>query len=380
MGRSFQQSVFAWYGVDIPDGQAHGVFKPLMSMRSLGDDEAWGPTQWMYFMQGQPVAEPMRLAMLALCWEVALHLKDRAPHDALAWLSLWENLHHTRAEYSKRTGCDEYALIAKFDFVPRHSESEIQQWSSWLTDMARAKTLDGSGFAELVPFMAYYPWLQAITTASPNACERIEDAIDATFCDSDPAVFYAQHQWVVWCFRHRHPNDTYDSKSLMHRLFSERSLHQLACFWHDGAKGHPDGLLPSDIPKIWQRPLFAGSDITDAEMPEWQQAWVDVISTPQWARRLSFWVAMVRVRRQNRNPAWIERIVQEHPSEWKFFETMHSWISQMPPFLEPVMTTKNMETFIAESLNYEYTLARALWVMYNSEETIEVLPLPNLED
>ena len=59
---------------------------------------------------------------------------------------------------------------------------------------------------------------------------------------------------------------------------------------------------------------------------------------------------------------------------------MHSWMSQMPPYLEPVLSKSNMEHFHAVCLNYEYEFAQALWKMYNNNERIEVLPLPLLED
>lgn len=380
MGSSFQQSVRAWYEITISDQDAAGVFLPLASMRSLADEEAWGPTQWMYFMQGLAVTEGMRLAILELCHRVAHRFQPGPASRTLPWLLLWESLHHTRAEYSKRTGCDEYSLITKFDFVPRHTAADFQAWAPWFAEVARENVNACLTLDALVPFMAYAPWLAAIATSCERACTEIEEAIARTSGDAEPSVFYAQHQWVVWCLRHRHPNETYDTKSLMHRLFSERSLIQLACFWHDGEKGHPDGLLPEDIPKIWQRPLFAGSDITDAETPEWQQAWVDVISTPNWARRLSFWVAMVRVRRQGTTPPWLAIVIRDHPAEWKFFETMHSWMSQMPPYIEPELTSQNMDTFRIDCLDYEYKLARALWVMYNSEETVEEIPLPSMDD
>ena len=383
MSRNFQQSIFIWYEIVISDQQAHGVFKPFKDMRSLDDEQAWGPTQWMYFMQGFDVTEAMRLAMIALFWQVAVHCKEKPAAQALPWLALWESLHHTRAEYSKRTGCEEYALITKFDFIPQHHLFEIQEWSNWLSALAKTNIEQGIGLDDLVPFMAYYPWTQAIAQSCPCACEFIDLALARTFSDVQPAIFYAQHQWVVWCFRHRHPNDTYDTTSLMHRLFSEHSLAQLAIFWHNGKKRknvHTDGLLPDDIPKIWQRPLFAGCDITDSEMPEWQQAWIDVISTPKWARRLSFWVAMVRVRRNKSNPQWLLCVSREHSEEWNFFENMHSLMAQIPLYQEPVMTTQNMDTFRAECLDYEYKLARALWSMYNNEEAMDILPLPSLEN
>lgn len=377
---TFQQSVFSWYGISIPDEETRGLFKPLASMRSLGGEEPWGPTQWMYWMQSMPVSEDTRLAMLAFSWRVAFALKDLRPSQALPWLSLWESLHHTRAEYSKRSGIDEYTLVAKYDFVPSHLKDQIEIWGPWLAQLAVDKATSGASFVPLVPFMAYYPWLDAMATSCPQACKLIEDAIEETFEDSQPTIFYTQHQWVVWCLRNRHPNDTYDSRSLMHRLFSEHTFLQLACFWYAGEKKHPRSLMPADIPKVWQRPLFAGSDITDMENPDWQQAWVEVISMPHWARRLSFWVAMVKVRRTKTTPAWLDRVLQEHPTEWRFFERMHSWMSQMPPYVEPTLNHANMTTFRADSLDYEYNLARALWVMYNNNESVETFPLPNLDE
>ena len=331
-------------------------------------------------MQGVPVAENVRLAMQELSWRVSLALRDRQPQEALEWLAFWETLHHTRAQYSKRSGCDEYELFTRLDYVPQHTAQELDTWQEWFSQTAVQRVQAQQDFVQLVPFFGYYPWLNAIALSCPAACHFIENAIEATFTDYPLGTQYAQLQWIVWSIRNRHPNEAYDNHSLMHRLFDQHSLLQLACFWYNGQKNHPACLLPNDIPKVWQRPLFAGSDITDAESPEWQQAWIDVIATPHWARRLSFWVALVRVRRTKSTPLWLEDVVREHPEEWHFFETMHSWMSQMPPYLEPILSKSNMEHFHAVCLNYEYEFAHALWKMYNNNERIEVLPLPMLED
>ena len=378
--RMFEQSVRDWYAIDISMEDCSGIFKPLQSMRSMNDEAPWSCTSWMHWMQGAPVAEDVRLAMQQLAWRVALALRENSPDEALEWLSFWETLHHTRAQYNKRSGCDEYELFTRFDYVPSHTPQEIALWEHWFEAVARTRAQGQKDFVALVPFMGYTAWLTAIATSCSAACARIDEAITSTFADYPPSIKYAQLQWAVWCIKNRHPNEAYDTSSLMHRLFDEHSLLQLACFWYDGQKSHPVCLLPKDIPKVWQRPLFAGSDIADAETPEWQQAWIDVIATPNWARRLSFWVALVRVRRTKSTPLWLEDVARAHPKEWHFFETMHSWMSQMPPYLEPVLNEKNMERFHAACLQYEYEFAQALWKMYNNDEGIDVLPLPLLED
>ena len=378
--RMFQQSVRDWYSIDTSDHDVNGIFKPLSAMRSMNDELAWSCASWMHWMQGVPVAENVRLAMQELSWRVSLALRDRQPQEALEWLAFWETLHHTRAQYSKRSGCDEYELFTRLDYVPQHTAQELDTWQEWFSQTALQRVQAQQDFVQLVPFFGYYPWLNAIALSCPAACHFIENAIEATFTDYPLGTQYAQLQWIVWSIRNRHPNEAYDNHSLMHRLFDQHSLLQLACFWYNGQTNHPACLLPNDIPKVWQRPLFAGSDITDAESPEWQQAWIDVIATPHWARRLSFWVALVRVRRTKSTPLWLEDVVREHPEEWHFFETMHSWMSQMPPYLEPVLSKSNMEHFHAVCLNYEYEFAQALWKMYNNDERIEVLPLPMLED
>lgn len=378
--RMFKQSVQDWYAIDVPIEDCSGIFKPLQSMRSMNEEAPWSCTSWMHWMQSAPVAENVRMAMQQLAWRVALALRENCPDEALEWLAFWETLHHTRAQYNKRSGCDEYELFTRLDYVPKHTAQEIDLWKEWFTNIAHARVQCQQDFIALVPFLGYTPWLTAIATSCPGAYERIEQAIDSTFADYPPGIKYAQLQWAVWCIKHRHPNDAYDGSSLMHRLFDEHSLLQLACFWYDGQKSHPVCLLPQDIPKVWQRPLFAGSDIADAETPEWQQAWIDVIATPNWARRLSFWVTLVRVRRTKSTPLWLEDVARAHPKEWHFFETMHSWMSQMPPYLEPVLNESNMERFHAVCLQYEYEFARALWKMYNNDEGIDVLPLPMLED
>ena len=377
--RMFQQSVRDWYSIDTSDHDVDGIFKPLSAMRSMNDELAWSCASWMHWMQGVPVAENVRLAMQELSWRVSLALRDRQPQEALEWLAFWETLHHTRAQYSKRSGCDEYELFTRLDYVPQHTAQELDTWQEWFSQTAVQRVQAQQDFVQLVPFFGYYPWLNAIALSCPAACHFIENAIEATFTDYPLGTQYAQLQWIVWSIRNRHPNEAYDNHSLMHRLFDQHSLLQLACFWYNGQTNHPACLLPNDIPKVWQRPLFAGSDITDAESPEWQQAWIDVIATPHWARRLSFWVTLVRVRRTKSTPLWLEDVVREHPEEWHFFETMHSWMSQMPPYLEPVLSKSNMEHFHAVCLNYEYEFAQALWKMYNNE-CIEVLPLPLLED
>lgn len=377
--RMFQQSVRDWYSIDTSDHDVNGIFKPLSAMRSMNDELAWSCASWMHWMQGVPVAENVRLAMQELSWRVSLALRDRQPQEALEWLAFWETLHHTRAQYSKRSGCDEYELFTRLDYVPQHTAQELDTWQEWFSQTAVQRVQAQQDFVQLVPFFGYYPWLNAIALSCPAACHFIENAIEATFTDYPLGTQYAQLQWIVWSIRNRHPNEAYDNHSLMHRLFDQHSLLQLACFWYNGQTNHPACLLPNDIPKVWQRPLFAGSDITDAESPEWQQAWIDVIATPHWARRLSFWVTLVRVRRTKSTPLWLEDVVREHPEEWHFFETMHSWMSQMPPYLEPVLSKSNMEHFHAVCLNYEYEFAQALWKMYNNE-CIEVLPLPLLED
>lgn len=377
--RMFQQSVRDWYSIDTSDHDVNGIFKPLSAMRSMNDELAWSCASWMHWMQGVPVAENVRLAMQELSWRVSLALRDRQPQEALEWLAFWETLHHTRAQYSKRSGCDEYELFTRLDYVPQHTAQELDTWQEWFSQTALQRVQAQQDFVQLVPFLGYYPWLNAIALSCPAACHFIENAIEATFTDYPLGTQYAQLQWIVWSIRNRHPNEAYDNHSLMHRLFDQHSLLQLACFWYNGQTNHPACLLPNDIPKVWQRPLFAGSDITDAESPEWQQAWIDVIATPHWARRLSFWVTLVRVRRTKSTPLWLEDVVREHPEEWHFFETMHSWMSQMPPYLEPVLSKSNMEHFHAVCLNYEYEFAQALWKMYNNER-IEVLPLPLLED
>ena len=377
--RMFQQSVRDWYSIDTSDHDVNGIFKPLSAMRSMNDELAWSCASWMHWMQGVPVAENVRLAMQELSWRVSLALRDRQPQEALEWLAFWETLHHTRAQYSKRSGCDEYELFTRLDYVPQHTAQELDTWQEWFSQTALQRVQAQQDFVQLVPFFGYYPWLNAIALSCPAACHFIENAIEATFTDYPLGTQYAQLQWIVWSVRNRHPNEAYDNHSLMHRLFDQHSLLQLACFWYNGQTNHPACLLPNDIPKVWQRPLFAGSDITDAESPEWQQAWIDVIATPHWARRLSFWVTLVRVRRTKSTPLWLEDVVREHPEEWHFFETMHSWMSQMPPYLEPVLSKSNMEHFHAVCLNYEYEFAQALWKMYNNER-IEVLPLPLLED
>ena len=375
----FQQSVRDWYSIDTSDHDVNGIFKPLSAMRSMNDELAWSCASWMHWMQGVPVAENVRLAMQELSWRVSLALRDRQPQEALEWLAFWETLHHTRAQYSKRSGCDEYELFTRLDYVPQHTAQELDTWQEWFSQTAVQRVQAQQDFVQLVPFFGYYPWLNAIALSCPAACHFIENAIEATFTDYPLGTQYAQLQWIVWSIRNRHPNEAYDNHSLMHRLFDQHSLLQLACFWYNGQTNHPACLLPNDIPKVWQRPLFAGSDITDAESPEWQQAWIDVIATPHWARRLSFWVTLVRARRTKSTPLWLEDVVREHPEEWHFFETMHSWMSQMPPYLEPVLSKSNMEHFHAVCLNYEYEFAQALWKMYNNE-CIEVLPLPLLED
>lgn len=378
--RMFEQSVHDWYTIDVSIEDCSGIFKPLQSMRSMNDEAPWSCTSWMHWMQGAPVAESVRLAMQQLAWRVALVLREKNPDEALEWLGFWETLHHTRAQYNKRSGCDEYELFTRLDYVPTHTAQEIALWEDWFATLARKRAQAQQDFVALVPFLGYAPWLTTIALSCADACQYIEQAIESTFSDYPPGIKYAQLQWAVWCIKHRHPNEAYDNSSLMHRLFDEHSLLQLACFWYDGQKSHPVCLLPQDIPKIWQRPLFAGSDITDAETPEWQQAWIDVIATPNWARRLSFWVALVRVRRTRSTPLWLEDVARAHPEEWHFFETMHSWMSQMPPYLEPVLSERNMEHFHATCLQYEYEFAQALWKMYNSDERIDVLPLPLLED
>ena len=378
--RMFQQSVRDWYSIDTSDHDVNGIFKPLSAMRSMNDELAWSCASWMHWMQGVPVAENVRLAMQELSWRVSLALRDRQPQEALEWLAFWETLHHTRAQYSKRSGCDEYELFTRLDYVPQHTAQELDTWQEWFSQTALQRVQAQQDFVQLVPFFGYYPWLNAIALSCPAACHFIENAIEATFTDYPLGTQYAQLQWIVWSIRNRHPNEAYDNHSLMHRLFDQHSLLQLACFWYNGQKNHPACLLPNDIPKVWQRPLFAGSDITDAESPEWQQAWIDVIATPHWARRLSFWVTLVRVRRTKSTPLWLEDVVRAHPEEWHFFETMHSWMSQMPPYLEPILSKSNMEHFHAVCLNYEYEFAHALWKMYNNDERIEVLPLPLLED
>ena len=166
----------------------------------------------------------------------------------------------------------------------------------------------------------------------------------------------------------------------MLRLFSTHSLSQLAFFWSGGKKEHPDGLVPNDIPEQWRRPLFSGSDITDAEDPMWYRAWLSVIAIDNWPRCLSFWVTLVRIRYTDSKPPWLARLIQEHFAEWRFFETAYSWMSQMPMYLEPKLTDTNMDTFAADCLNHEYVLAQALWTIHNNNDTIDMLALPNLED
>lgn len=381
MSNYFQQSVLSWYGIVIPDHEANDLFKPLSSMVTSLDAEPLDSIQWVYLMQRSPATEHMRLAVLELCWRIANQWKEIDSEYALPWLALWESLHHARAEYSKVSGCDEYALVTKFGFVPMHDAAKIDAWKDWLAAFAKNSVVNNTGFEALMPFMAHYSWLDAIANACPSACEHIEDAIALTFNDSQPSSFYTQHQWVVWCFRHRNPSSTYDSKNLMHRLFSTHSLFQLALFWNSGKAGHPDGWVPREIPELWRRPLFSGSDITNAEDPIWYRAWLGAIATPNWPSCLSFWVTLVRIRRTNSNPPWLTRTIQDNSAEWRFFETTHSWMSQMPMYLEPQLTDTNMDTFTADCLNYEYVLARALWTIYNSKnkESIDTLPLPNLE-
>lgn len=377
--KTFGQLIADWYKVELTDAELNGVFKPLLGTKVSSQDAVWGPTEWMYQMQSFPVSEGMRYAMLALCWKIAVAYKDSHNENALAWLLFWESLHHIRAEYSKRTGSDEYVLLVRYSFVPEHTPDELSQWTEWLVGMAKDNIGAGRGLSSLVSLMAYYPWLDAMAQASSHHYGAFESAIESTFSDRRPETFYSQLQWVVWCLHNRHPNEAYDNSSLLHRLFSEHSLAQLACFWKNNPQNLTDDLLPKHIPKIWQRPLFAGCDITDIETPEWQDAWIEAISTKEWAKRLSFWVTMVRVRRTKCNPPWLARVVQDHPAECLFFDTMHSWMSQMPPFIEPILNASNVDTFDGDSLQYEYDLARALWSLYNNDTGIDVLPLPSLD-
>lgn len=374
----FQQFVFSWYGIDIPDHEAANLFKPLSTIPALIDEEPWDFSQWVYFMQSQPATESMRLAVSELCWRIAVQWQNIDAEYVLPWLTLWENLSHTRAEYSKRSGCEEYALVTRFDFMPMHSPVEIDVWKKWLATLARNYVAHNKRFDAFVPFMAHYAWLDAIANTCPCAGECIEAALVFTFNDSQPSSFYAQQQWVVWCLRHREPSSTYAVTDVLHRLFSTHSLVQLALFWNS-APEHIDGLLPRDIPHIWQRPVFSGSDITDAVDPHWYQAWVDVIDSKNWPQCLSFWVTLARIKRTNLNPPWLARVIQTHSVEWRFFETTHSWMSQMPQYVEPRLTSENMNTFTADCLHYEYVTAKALWTMYNSKETIDILPLPHMD-
>lgn len=377
--KMFEQLLAEWYHVELTDEECNGVLKPLLATRVSNNDTVWGPNEWMYQMQSFPVSEGMRLAMLALSWKIALAYKDKNNDRALEWLVFWESLHHVRAEYSKRSGSDEYLLLVRYAVVPTHTNEEFHQWSDWLVHVAQSNIREGRGLTPLVSLMAYYPWLDAMARACPEHFDAFESAIEGTFTAREPATFYSQIQWVVWSLRNRHPNEAYDSNSLLHRLFSEHSLAQLACFWKTAQQPPSSELLPGHIPKIWQRPLFAGCDITDIEAPEWQHAWIEVISTKEWAKRLSFWVTMVRVRRTKCNPPWLARVLEDHPSECLFFETMYSWMSQMPPFIEPTLNAGNVNTFDGDSLKYEYDLARALWSLYNSDARLDVLPLPALD-
>ena len=184
--RMFQQSVRDWYSIDTSDHDVNGIFKPLSAMRSMNDELAWSCASWMHWMQGVPVAENVRLAMQELSWRVSLALRDRQPQEALEWLAFWETLHHTRAQYSKRSGCDEYELFTRLDYVPQHTAQELDAWQEWFSQTALQRVQAQQDFVQLVPFFGYYPWLNAIALSCPAACHFIENAIEATFTDYPP--------------------------------------------------------------------------------------------------------------------------------------------------------------------------------------------------
>lgn len=378
-------SVSSWYGIDLDENDSlHAL--PRLTMRSLSTEEAWGPSQWMHYMQGQPVSEMLRQSMLHLAWTIALHYQQEDAQQALEWLLWWETLHHARPEYSKCTGTDEYTFVTRLNYVPVHREEEYALWYNVLAIRTREKLACGESIADFVPFLAYLPWIDAITSSCEEAPNAIDHAIDQTFNDIHPAISYAQLQWVSWTMRNRHPTHAYDKSSLLHRLFNEHSLAQFSCYWHSSnsisrsnGASYPDILLPEDIPLPWRRPLFAASDITE-DLPDWLNTWIEAIGHEKWAKRLSFWVAMVRVKRTGRNPPWLAHIKENHSCEWHFFENTHNWMVQFPMYSEPVLTEHNKKHFHACTLDYEFSFARQLWCMFNHEEQIEILSLPLLDD
>lgn len=306
---SFVETILVWYGLDLSkEDYAH---TDLMAHSSfVVSDPPWEPFQWMLYMHEEDVSKEMHACMLDLAWRIAIHLQG--PNErSLIWLTWWEMLHHVSPEYSKVSGCFEYMYSTKLDYVPLHSEDELNCWKDWLAACSYRLIEKGATLASVIPFISYPKWLYAVAGSHQNAILEIDNVINVPLTAHNPPVDYARQQWLSWTLRKRFPEDTYCINDAVYCVFQEY------------------GARPEDVSSLrdcWKHSIFSALDLEHG-MPSWLTADSNILKYNNWPMDLSFWIALSRVYALHNDGIVFEHFHHYYPEQMNFIERTLMWLN-----------------------------------------------------
>lgn len=306
---AFDEALLLWYDVTVDSSDPQ--WEPLASYRYFESDNLpWSASDWLHVLQDLPVSDAALNAVRQVCWLVACAKRVTDPNAVLPWLKLWDESHHSYAEYSKYSGKDEYMLRFQYRYIPEYSESQILEWRDWLRAYPHERVGD------LVVFLSQTAWVHDIAEHHLDAAPRLDAAfLDISLELTTPSLDYAIMVWMAWSIRHRPYVDNRCSYLLWDLVSTGQSEYVLGA---TSSQEHPfDGFTCAAVPPDW-RVALAGGGHLPSTVP--LMAWLAHIH--DWTAHSVLWAALARVwLYDNEEPELSLYLHTQNPRAWEFART-----------------------------------------------------------
>lgn len=313
---TFEEALRTWYDVTVDSAEPY--WEPLVSYRYLENESLpWSASDWLHLLQDLPVSDAALKAVRRVFWLVACEKRRNDPLNVLLWLKLWEESHHSRVEYSKYSGKDEYMLCFQYSHIPEYSASEIMEWRDWL----RAYPSERVG--DLLVFLSQATWVQDIAGHHLDAGSRLDAAFLDTSLESNtlPSLDYAIMVWMAWSIRHRSYVDNRCNYLLWDLVSPEQSEYVLSA-----TAEHPsEGLTCMSVPPDWRVALAGGGHLPDTVSLDTWLAHID-----DWTDHPILWAALARVWLHDKEEPVLAMYFQtQNPTAWDFARTTWKYMQEL---------------------------------------------------
>ena len=353
----FSMALRTWYGVDI--NIENPLWAPLTSVHYMEiETHPWSASDWLHLLQDLPVSNEALHAVRHLCWLVACQYKHSPLQEPLPWLKTWESLHHTIAEYSKYSGKDEYVLRFQFNHTPQHTAEEMATWTNWMANYPKTKA------GELIDFLCYPLWLDAIAMNAPLAWPAIDAAFLAVQDNAfAPASDYAIAKWLKWSTLHR----TYQDTEHSYKLWTYVSYGQAELVFETHEISENTFM---DVPEDWRAALFVLGHLPEnTPFSVWRP-------TSDWTNHKVIWAALAKAWLLNfeRPIHWELDLATTNPTAYTFARSAWQCMLELNEFTRPMAQPFSVERA------FEWAVGCNMQKMYQKERALSAMVLPDLLD